>query len=267
MKRYFTVKSATLTSALYFIFVLTAECGAEALQPEAITAEAGVSMLRFNYAEYKNDGSTFNRELGGIPGLSFRLFQRRSNWEWEGAASYHYGRVGYNGLDSNGLLYSTRTDESVGDFALRLGYWFEGGYPVMPYAGLGYLRWDRNIRPASLSGVFESYRWNYAWLGTKIKLYQQNTSNLMLDLGWIKPLSPSIYGDAYKLSPASRDGIRVMLTSHMALAERMTLILEPYFEYWHFGVSPAVPVTGGALYEPESRTRNLGVNLRLGSTF
>ncbi len=255
-------------------------CAAEASQPGAFTAEFGVSAQRFYYTEYSDAGTTLDRELGGIPGLSFRFGQRLTDWEWESSASYHYGRVAYTGQTQAGVPYNTQTDEGVGDVALRLGRWFGERYPIMPYAGLGYRRWDRNIQPGAAGGLFESYRWGYAWLGAKVIAYQRDTSNLVVDIGWIKPIDPAIYVDfrgAYNIAPslnlASQDGLRLMLTSHTALPGNITLILEPYFEYWQLGRSPNVTYRDSVtnrnitVYEPASKTKNLGVNLRLGKMF
>lgn len=259
-----------MIGALFFVLLFSSkESAAEAWQSAASTAEIGVSAVRFHYTEFKDDGTTWDKELGNIPGLSFKLTQRISAWEWEGMASYHYGRAGYTGQTNAGVPYNTRTYEETGDVALRLGRWFEGNYPIMPYAGLGYRRWDRDIRPASLAGLFESYRWKYAWLGAKIIAYQQGASHFILDIGWIKPIDPVLHAGAYNasLNPESRDGLRLMLTSHKALSENTTLILEPYFEYWELGRSPSVTTGGVTVYEPASETKNLGFNLRLGRMF
>ena len=270
MKSGYTGKSATLFGALFFALLLAAmESAAEALQSEAFTAEIGVSAVRFHYTEFKDDGTTWDKEAGNIPGLTFKLTRRISAWEWEGMASYHYGRVAYTGQTNFGVPYNTRTDEGIGDVALRLGRWFEDSYPIMPYAGLGYRRWDRDIRPASLGGLFESYRWKYAWLGAKIIVYQKSVSHFVLDIGWIKPIAPVLQVNVYNasLNPESRDGLRLMLTSQQALSENTTLILEPYYEYWELGRSPSVSSGGITVYEPASKTRNLGFNLRLGQVF
>ena len=265
-----TSKSASLIGALFFALLFSVvESAAEVSLPGASSIEIGVSALRFNYAEYKTDGTTWDRELGNIPGLSFKLTQRLSAWEWEGMASYHYGRVDYTGQTNLGTPYNTRTAEEIGDVALRLGRWFEGNYLIMPYAGLGYRRWDRDIHPARLAGLFESYRWKYAWLGAKIMTYQQGASHFMLDIGWIKPIAPLMHVGAYNasLNPDSRDGLRLILASRLALPENTTLILEPYFEYWELGRSPSVTTGGITIYEPASKTKNLGFNLRLGRMF
>jgi len=265
-----TGKSASLIGALFFVLLFSLnESAAEALQPAAYTAEIGVSAMRFHYAEFKDDGTILDRELGNIPGLSFRLTQRVSAWEWEGKASYHYGRVSYTGQTNFGVPYNTRTDEGISDVALRLGRWFEGSYPIMPYAGLGYRRWNRDIRSASLAGLFESYRWKYAWLGAKIIAYQQGSAHFTLDIGWLRPIEPVMHVGAYHASlyPESRDGLRLMLTNYMTLSEKTTLILEPYYEYWELGRSPGVTTGGLTVYEPASKTTNLGFNLRLGWVF
>jgi hypothetical protein len=263
-------KGASLTGALFFAVVfMPTECAADDRQSGTYTAEIGVSTLSFNYAELNDAGATLDKELGSIPGLSFRLAQRQSDWETDLLASYHYGRVDYIGQTQSGVPYNTRTDEKVGDFALRLGRWFEGSYPVMPYAGFGYRRWDRDILGGG--GYFESYYWKYVWLGAKFVAYQRAATNLMLDIGWVRPLDPvlDVYGafNNPTLSPGSRSGLRLMLTSRLMLVENTALILEPYYEYWQLGRSPSVSSGGSTIYEPESKTRNFGMNMRLGMMF
>ena len=230
--------------------------------------------MRFNYAEFDGAGNTLDKELGGIAGLSFNVAQRLSAWELEERASYHYGRVPYIGQTQAGVPYNTDTNEGVGDVALRVGRWFMGEGRLMPYAGLGYRRWDRDILPGTLGGLSESYRWKYTWVGAKILAYRHDESSLTLDIGWIKPIAPKMQVDfkgAYNISPTldlgSRDGLRLMLTSRLALDKHAMLILEPYYEYWQLGRSPLVTTGGISVYEPASKTKNLGVNVRLGWKF
>lgn len=274
-------KSASGVGTLSFVLLLVAPCSGNAWASEPITlkAEIGLSVMRFDYREFDDTGRILDKEVGGIPGLSAKLGQRFTAWEWEATGSYHYGRVAYNGQTNLGSPYSTRTDEYIGDISLRLGRWFDGRYPTMPYAGIGYRRWDRDILPGSLNGLFESYRWSYLWLGLKQSLApQQSSSQLFLDAGLLKPINPEIHIDfkgAYPVSPTvypqSNLGLRLMLTSSTALSKDMRMTIEPYYEYWKLGRSPSVsaPVTAGILsvYEPASRTSNFGLNLRVGRTF
>lgn len=273
-------KSASGTGALFLCaFPLLIASDAWGAEPAAVKAEIGISALRFDYRESDDAGRVLDKELGTIPGLSVKVGQRFPAWEWESAGSYHRGQVPYNGQTDLGSPYSTRTDEYIGDISLRLGRWFDGRYPTMPYAGIGYRRWDRDILPGSLNGLFESYRWSYLWLGLKQSLApQQSSSQLFLDAGLLKPINPEIHIDfkgTYPVSPTvypqSNLGLRLMLTSSIALSKDMRMTMEPYYEYWKLGRSPSVstPVSTGILtvHEPASRTSNFGLNLRFGWLF
>ena len=56
-----------MTGALFFVLLFSSkESAAEALQPAALTAEIGVSAMRFHYAEFQDDGTILDRELGNI---------------------------------------------------------------------------------------------------------------------------------------------------------------------------------------------------------
>ncbi len=274
-------KSTGFLGALLFAFLvlLCGNAGAEESAP--YKTEIGISALRFDYREFDDAGRILDKEVGGIPGLSAKIGQRLPAWEWEATGSYHYGRVDYNGhINSLGSPpYSTQTDEKIGDISLRIGHWFDGRYPAMPYAGIGYRRWDRDILPGSVNGLFESYRWKYLWLGIKQSLLpRQEASQFMLDIGLLKPLNPEMRIDfegTYPVSPVvypeSKIGVRMMLTSSTVISKNMRLSIEPYYEYWKLGRSPTVfyLIPNGLLQaaEPASRTSNFGLNLRLGWMF
>ncbi|MBI5431012.1 MAG: hypothetical protein HY938_11235 [Nitrosomonadales bacterium] len=232
--------------------------------------EAGIAAMRFKYDEYNGAGAVLDTEQGVIPGLSAKFGQRLSAWEWEWVGSYHHGRVDYNGQTNLGAAYATRTDEAIADFALRVGRWFGTGHPWMPYAGLGYRRWDRNILPGTVGGLFESYRWKYVWAGAKFIALQKDKFRLVLDGGILVPIDPEMHVDfkgtyniAPVLYPESRTGLRMMLTSSHALSVNTEVTLEPYYEYWELGRSPIVNEGGISVYEPASKTGNLGLNVRL----
>ena len=235
----------------------------------ALTTEIGISALNFDYQEVDNSGRVLDKEQGAIPGLSLRVGKRVSVWEWEGLASYHDGRVRYSGQTNLGTPYYTETNENIGDLSLRLGRWFDLSYPVMPYAGIGYRRWDRDILPGSVNGLFESYRWKYIWLGSKFLMLNQQSSQVIMDIGLLKPLRPEMHIDfkgVYPIAPIvypeSNLGLRAMLTSSTSLSQSIGLTIEPYFEYWKLGRSPNISSGTLSLYEPTSYTNNLGINLR-----
>lgn len=268
-------KSASLIGALFLLIAaLPLESAAEPAAPDAIVAEIGASAMLFNYHEYDDAGSILDKERGGIPGMSVKLGQRLAAWQWESIASYHHGRADYMGQTSTGVPYNTRTDETIEDIALRLGCCFDGNRLWILYGGLGYRRWDRDILPGTIGGMFESYRWPYIWLGTRITPLQDDQSTLVLDVGLLKPLSPELRVDfkgAYNASPVvhpeSKIGLRMMLTSKISLSENTFLMLEPYYECWKLGRSAIVTTGGISVHEPASNTSNFGLNFRVARMF
>jgi len=265
--------SARCLGALLFAS-LTICVGDTQAGEQSFRAEAGVSVLRFNYQEFDGAGSLLDTERGGIPGLSLNLEWRKMDWTVEGATSYHFGKVIYDGQTNYGAPYSTLTNERTSDTTLRAGMWFGTSYRVMPFVGIGYRRWDRDILPASLGGLFESYQWPYLWIGTKVSLTKNAATNHVLDIGLIRPIKPEMWIDfkgAFNASPhvypESRTGLRCTLTSNLMITKNLNLILEPFYEYWALGKSPVVTQNTISVYEPASKTNNVGVNIRIGRNF
>ncbi len=266
--------NASLAGILFLAFAaLSSQSMAEPVA-SGVVAEAGVSTTRFDYREYDDGGSVLDAEKAGIPGVSFKLWQRLAEWEWEGIASSQQGRADYAGETNTGVPYNTRTDETIRDVALRVSRHFEGAHSWALYGGLGYRRWDRDILPGTVGGLFESYCWPYIWLGTKIAFFQDERTQIMLDVGLLRPLSPQLRVDfegTFAVSPTvypeSKFGVRMMLPSTFALSEKSFLNLEPYLDYWNLGSSPIVVAGPIAVHEPASRTRNFGLNIRLGRAF
>lgn len=239
------------------------------------TVEVGISAIRFKYEEYSNiDGSVLDTEQGGVPGVSLKLGWYPAKWKLETIASYHQGQVDYTGQTNLGVPYNTRTDEKIGDVAVRVGRSLNEHFPVTPYFGLGYRRWDRDILPGTVGGLFESYRWTYIWLGTQVQWSDSKSSKHIFDIGLIRPLDPSLTIDfrgAYNSSPlvypVAQNGLRLLSTSSFKIHTNIQLTFEPYFEYWGLGQSPVATSNGVSVYEPSSKTGNFGVNLRLGRVF
>jgi hypothetical protein len=104
--------------------------------------------------------------------------------------------------------------------------------------------------------------------------YQKGASNFILDVGLLKPVKPELrvdFKNTYNVEPVvypeSKIGLRVLLTSNLALSKRTGLAIEPYYEFWELGRSPNVIAGSVTVYEPASKTRNMGLNLRLGWTW
>ena len=272
-------KSARSFGALFFVLVTIAlpiQAIASSQETADLKVEVGISTMRFKYEEFTDTGRVWDKEQGSLPGMSLRLGQRIAEWEWEGSASSFYGQVLYTGETNYHQPFDTRTDETIIDLSLRLGHWFGEQYPFMPYAGVGYRRWDRDIYGGSIgttqvSGLFESYRWQYAWVGSKFITFQDNVSQFLLDVGLLKPLRPELHMNSGStiLHLGSNTGLRTMLSWDVKLKgddRNDHLVIEPWYEYWNMGRSPIVFTSSGPIYEPDSKTHNYGVNLRLAWT-
>ncbi len=204
-------------------------------------------------------------EQGGIPGLSLNLAWKKSDWVLEGVASYYEGKVSYTGHTSFGAPYNTLTNEKIVDMSIRGGKWFNARYPVMPFVGVGFHHWDRDILPGTILGLFETYRWPYFWLGAKVLVAKQQSAQHFLDVGLLKPINPQMQAINYSpiLYPESRLGFRGVFTSNFTLTKNAHIIFEPFYEYWNLGSSPI----SNSWYEPASKTNNVGVNVRIGQDF
>lgn len=260
--------------ALFFFMTLLLPLKSGAVSTDTVSAEFGLSALRFNYKETNDAGALLDKEQGGIPGVSFKLGARRSLWEWEAAGSYHHGRVAYTGQTQDGTPYNTRTDEWIGDVSLRLGPWLGNDQTIMPFAGIGYRRWYRDLQAGSTGttavvSLFETYSWSYVWVGAKFRTNRREQSRTSFDIGLIRPISPEmrVGSEATTYHLKGKTGLRLMLTSGIDLAARTQLMIEPYYEHWQLGRSATVVTSSGYWYEPNSNARNLGINLRLARTF
>lgn len=260
-------KSASCFGALFFACLLAPIKVAAQEAATPLEIGIGVSALRFDYREFGSNGKILDRELGGIPGMSARIAQRRADWEWETAGSYHAGRVNYTGQTNYGVPLNTVTNESIGDASFRLGHSLDSAPAIMPYAGIGYHYWARDIlATASASGLYEVYQWPYLWVGGKLLAFERQGARLMLDFGLLRPLHVTLDVHApstqIRVFPESKTGFRMSMTSDFQLASNLRMTITPYAENWELGRSPAVNGT----YEPDSSTRNAGLDLKLNWT-
>lgn len=265
-------KNAALCGVFFLILLLP--IFAIAAEPAtAFSAEAGVSITRFHYAEFDDQARLLDTERGDLGGLNFRLAKSISALEIEASGSYQRGWVSYVGQTNLGVPHFTRTHETIGDLALRAGWWLNTPYAVMPYVGIGWRGWERDIAATpKVGGLYEYYQWKYAWLGAKMMAYQHETSHLIFDIGAIKPIQPMMDIDfkgnfnapPSRVYPVSRTGWRALITARQMLTNKVSFTAEPFLEYWYLHRSPSVRAGNFSIHEPASETKNYGINLRLG---
>lgn len=258
------IKSARCLGALLFGGLLVFSEGAIA-NAQNLKAGIGLSVVRFHYQEFNDAGSLLDTEQGGIPGLTLKLEWKNTTWVIESVASFHEGKVTYTGQTSFGAPYNTLTNEKVTDVALRVGKWFDARYPVMPYLGVGYHHWDRNILPGTIAGLFETYHWPYIWCGSQVRVAKEKSSQHLLEVGLLLPIKPQMQAVNYSpiLYPESSLGLRGGVKSNFTLTQKTQITIEPFYEYWNLGRSPV----SNSWYEPASKTHNVGINVQIGQDF
>jgi hypothetical protein len=248
---------------------------AESTQNGAWQGRIGLSVLDFGYKEFSDDGGLVDRESGGLPGIVSALTRTQGPWFLTGEVTYFLGKARYRGQTQSGTPLNTHTEEALLDLQVQTGYGYrlQGGFDGTVYTGLGYHRWQRDIRPVeNVNGLFEIYDWWYGLLGTNVVIFKSGKWKGWIDLRLVRTFSPKVvvdfkgnYDDAH-LNLGERFGARLSLPCDYQFNQNTALTFEPYLEEWNLGRSPTQPLTrngafGGSVFEPRSETRNYGLTV------
>ncbi len=272
--------------ALCATLALLGPLDSKAQSEEGSEIEIGASVLNFGYKEFSDSGKLLDREDANIPGTTLRLSHSRKPFLFAGEVSYYGGDVVYDGQTNTGIPITTRTGEKIVDMAVRAEYWLAtpGGFNYALYAGAGYRRWERDIRPtrtaagAPVGGLFEIYEWWFGLLGVKLTLGEWPRARWLLDARVVRPVNPSITVDSHGqhdkvgLDLGERWGWRLALPWRYSVSQTASLTVEPFVESFELGRSATVPLTDngtpvGTIDEPRSETRNYGLAISVSSRF
>jgi len=272
--------------ALCATLALLGPLDSKAQPQEGSEIEIGAAVLNFGYKEFSESGKLLDREDGNIPGAMLRFSHPRKPFLFAGEVSYYGGDVVYDGQTNTGIPITTRTGERIVDTAVRAEYWeaTPAGFNYALYAGAGYRRWERDIRPtrtaagAPVSGLFEIYQWWFGLLGAKLTLSESPQARWLLDARVVRPVNPSItvdspgQYDSVRLGLGERWGWRLALPWRYGMSQAAGLTVEPFVESFEIGRSATVtaikngtPV--GTVTEPRSETRNYGLAISVSSRF
>jgi len=150
---------------------------------------------------------------------------------------------------------------------------------VSAYGGLGYRRWQRDIRSTPIaSGVFETYRWGYGFLGATIGRRLGARVRLSIDGRATRTIGARVgvdFGaifDPVTLEPADRFSGRLALRLAYRVTRAWSVQGGPYAEWWSLGQSPVQALTqqgvsAGAVFEPRSEARSIGFELGVSRRF
>jgi len=272
--------------ALCAMLALLGSPASKAQPQEGSEIEIGAAVLNFGYKEFSESGKLLDREDGNIPGAMLRFSHPRKPFLFAGEVSYYGGDVVYDGQTNTGIPITTRTGERIVDTAVRAEYWeaTPAGFNYALYAGAGYRRWERDIRPTHtaagvpVSGLFETYQWWFGLLGAKFTLFESPQARWLWDARVVRPVNPSITVDSpgqydrVRLGLGERWGWRLALPWRYSMSQAAGLTVEPFVESFEIGRSATVtaikngtPV--GTVTEPRSETRNYGLAISVSSRF
>jgi hypothetical protein len=234
-----------------------------------LDAWLGAGVTDFDYEEYGLNGASLDWEEGYLPGLNAGLRLTRGAWLAETALTAWSGSVDYTNPD-----VSSETDEDIldGSAITGRGLFVQDGRRLSLYAGFGYRYWQRDIRSTpSAFGLDETYRWWYGILGVRGEHDLSEWVRVRADLQLTRTIDPTVKVrfasgyDAITLDPGEANGVRAAVTLENRMDNGMTLFVSPWYEYWKLGRSNdavltqnGVPV--GTVFEPRSKTHNLGIN-------
>lgn len=232
-------------------------------------------MESFAYRETGLNGQLIDREDGLLPALHLGASTKCSAWDLTASGSLQRARLEYDGRTSGGSKLSSRTLENIREFSLQAGRRFltGGAHSVGVYGGAGYWRWQRNIAAVgSVSGLDETYRWNYYYIGSNVALLHDKPHLLTADLRWrrmaggkLKVDFRGVFDHADDLDLKVKDGWRVAVPWQYSLTRTDSLRIEPYWHGWGVRRSAAKPllrngVVVGEFFEPASDTRLYGIS-------
>lgn len=233
-----------------------------------LDARLAAGIMHFDYEEFDSGGS-LDREEGYLPGLGVGLQLARGGLFAETTLEAWSGRVDYASA-----TVSTETDEDLLDWNAIAGYtlFALADRRLSLYAGPGYRHWQRDIRSTPTAfGLDETYRWWYASVGLRAESKVTEGLSFQADLQLRRTFNPSVdvhfkigYDDV-TLDLGEANGARAAFTLESRVDRNVRVFVTPWFEYWKLGRSTEIVLTQngvpvGSVFEPRSRTRNLGIN-------
>jgi hypothetical protein len=240
---------------------------------DAITTSAwlGATALDFDYEEFDDDGNSFNREEGWLPGVNAGISVEGERWFVEPSLFLSSGRVDYRASEDN-----SETDEDILNLEIL------AGTPVFDadrqrlslVAGAGHRKWQRDIHSTlEKSGLDETYRWFYWLVGLRGEHGFSERTRIVADAQLTRTVNPEIdvhfkenFADDVDLDLGEETAFKVSVAVHRQMGSRTSLWLMPWYERWDLGRSRDKDLYRngdriGTVNEPRSETHNYGITL------
>ena len=225
--------------------------------------DASLKLLSFDYEEFEDNGDSFNRETGLIPGVALSLSGIEGSFSNTVSFESYDGQVDYDGQTQAGTPHQTDTDETL----LRLYYrldWSPESDGNSVYGKIAWQQWDRDILPANnVMGLFEQYRWWSYEVGLSSSLYADDINKWQLEFGVSKTDNGTIEIDLAdqgfgrpELNLGDGLGVTVALLYRLNITNKNSLGLGMQYHRWKFGKSNTELISNGVdtfqIFEPRS---------------
>jgi len=235
------------------------------------SAWLGVTALDFDYEEFDDDGYSYNREEGWLPGGNAGMGLEGERWFVESSLFVSSGRVDYRSPEDD-----SETDEDILNLEIL------AGTPVFDadrqrlslVAGAGHRKWQRDIHStAEKSGLDETYRWFYWLVGLRGEHGFSERTRIVADAQLTRTVNPEIdvhfkenYADDVELDLGEETAFKVSIAVRRQMGRRASLWLMPWYERWDLGRSGYKDLYRngdqfGTVNEPRSETHNYGITL------
>lgn len=248
--------------ALIFIWPLPLWAGQGADRWPAYRMDTGMEVIRFDWAEYLDDGFKLLAETGWLLGLTYDLESTAESLGWRHGSGVFFGRVDYDGHTWS--LIPVKTDVWYAGIQAYMDATFNfrpaSGVIVQPFAGFGGKTWLRMLDDTRTAGGvpvngLDEWWWSIygrAGVGTRYKV--SDKAEFFAEAGMKLPIHAQ--NNAYIDGWRNRTGILQYQTQSpfgtCGLRYR-SLTLKLTYESQRFNRSDPVASGPYILYQPRSR--------------
>ena len=232
---------------------------------QASSLEVGLGSLKFDYNEYKEDGTWLDSETNSKYDLDGGFVKYEHNLGvvkdedikytqyLELYYSFHLNTTDYDGSLQDGTPHQTITDNYLHQGHLRYKAINKiENYELGMFFGLGYRYWDRDILGSA--GYLETYEWPYYEVGLSWKWYDKNFY-MGADISYQKAYQPKMYAHlngGLDFDLGDTKGYKIDIPLGYKVNESWDIIAHYIYDSWDIEKSNII----NGHYEPSSETKN-----------
>lgn len=261
MKKLLTLSLLTLTTSLL----------------SASSLEVGIGSVKFDYNEYKDDGTWLDSETnenykvdGGFIKYDFNLGTVKEedikyDQKLELYYNFHINTTNYDGSLQDGTPHKSKTDNYLHQGHLRYkAINSVENYEIGLFVGLGYKYWDRDLLGSS--GYLETYEWPYYEVGLSWKWYDGKFF-MGIDASYQKAYKPTMYAyldGGLDFDLGETKGHKIDIPIGYEIDEQLDVVVHYIYDIWDIEKSNILKGSSGKSWiEPSSETKNSYVYISL----